>query len=226
MLWYGCDKGLFTLARCRSSPSACFFSSIAFSCFCFSSIFHPEGITRIGNSFKFLNKFLNCQSQTIFWKLYVLLSKNLYLLNGCKKISKFANVVWFFGLIFQAGCWRVVVSFFISERHFGILKILYCHCRTWRHIFPSPFYIVLLSTTDRGCIFNNRLSTRLGSIEHAWHLGYKRLLSLIYHLILRRLGPFLYIGIDFKAILRKDSVSRSRSNVLAALSKKEWFSIF
>jgi len=139
MLWYGCDKGLFTLARCRSSPSACFFSSIAFSCFCFSSIFHPEGITRIGNSFKFLNKFLNCQSQTIFWKLYVLLSKNLYLLNDCKEISKFANVVWFFGLIFQAGCWRVVVSFFISERHFGILKILYCHCRTWRHIFPSLF---------------------------------------------------------------------------------------
>lgn len=74
-------------------------SSIAFSCFCFSSIFHPEGITRIGNSFKFLNKFLNCQSQTIFWKLYVLLSKNLYLLNDCKEISKFANVVWFFGLI-------------------------------------------------------------------------------------------------------------------------------
>jgi len=167
------------------------FSSIAFSCFCFSSIFHPEGITRIGNSFKFLNKFLNCQSQTIFWKLYVLLSKNLYLLNGCKEISKFANVVWFFGLIFQAGCWRVVVSFFISERHFGILKILYCHCRTWRHIFPSPFYIVLLSTTDRGCIFNNRLSTRLGSIEHAWHLGYKRLLSLIYHLILSTAGTLL-----------------------------------
>jgi hypothetical protein len=195
--------------------------------FCFCSFFHPEVITRIGNSFKILNKF---RIAIIFWKLYVLLSKNLNLRNDCKKIadiSKFATFVRSFGLIFSS---RLLTRggklFFILERHFGILKILYCHCRTWRHIFPSPFLHRFVVDDRQGvCIFHNRLSTRLGSIEHAWHLGYKRLLSLIYHLILRQLGP-LHIGIDFKAILRKDSVWRSRSNVLAALSKKEWFSIF
>lgn len=139
MLWYGCDKGLFTLARCRSSPSACFFSSIAFSCFCFSSIFHPEGITRIGNSFKFLNKFLNCQSQTIFWKLYVLLSNNLYLLNDCKEISKFANVVWFFGLIFQAGCWRVVVSFFYLRKALWYFENFILSLQDLKAHFSIPF---------------------------------------------------------------------------------------
>jgi len=99
------------------------------------------------------------------------------------KIFQFCLV--FFGSFFWSRLLTCGVKlFFILERHFGILKILNCLCSTWRHIFPDPLFTSFRCRREAGfCIFNNRLSTRLGSIEHAWHLGYKRLLSLIYHLI-------------------------------------------
>jgi len=99
-----CDKGLFTLAHCRSLPSACcFFSSIAhfFSILQFHAqewnLFHPLVITRIGNSLKVLNKF----RIAIFRKLHVYLCKSVNVRNDWENAQKVQHLSGLLGSFFK-----------------------------------------------------------------------------------------------------------------------------
>jgi len=110
------------------------------------SPFHPQVITRTGNSFKILNKFGIAR---------VKLDSEKCMYSSTKKMRrKCAIFVWSFGLISKADCWHMV-SFYLRK------ALWYFEIFIWRHFpwlegtfFRPPFfYIVSLSATDGGLHF-------------------------------------------------------------------------
>jgi len=88
-------------------------------------------------------------------------AKNLYLLNDYKDISKFANVVWFSGLIFQAGCWRVVVSFFLSQKGTLVFWKFYIVTAGLEGTFFHPLFTSFCCRRQTGVAFST-IDYRLG----------------------------------------------------------------
>lgn len=107
-----------------------------------------------------------------------------------KEVSKFETFVQFFSSSRLLTCGG---KLFYLRKALWYFENVISSPQDLKAHFSVPLFTSLRCRRQTGvCIFNNRLSTRLGSIEHAWHRGYKRLLSLIYHLILRQLGPFTH----------------------------------